>query len=267
MLLLLKLILVPLLVASASVAERRWGPRVAGLLTSFPIVTGPILFFFSMEQGDVFTAEAARGALVALDAVAGAGLANAWASLLSPWWVSLPASWTTFTVCTLALHGRPLTAPWALVAALASFALVGALLPVSRGARSRIARSRWDLPLRTLSAMVVVVSVTGLGRRLGPTLSGAFTPFPVALGVLLAFTHAQQGSSSAIQFMRGFLPGMWSFAVFCFVAALTVIPLGGVGGLVIALAAVVPIQAVVLWWMQRRVALVGNVDDPRPTLP
>ena len=88
-------------------------------------------------------------------------------------------------------------------------------------------------------------------------MSGAFTPFPVALGVLLAFTHAQQGSSSALQFMRGFLPGMWSFAVFCFVAALTVIPLGGVGGLVVALAAVIPIQAVVLWWMQRRVALVG----------
>jgi len=144
-----------------------------------------------------------------------------------------------------------LTAPWALVAALASFALVGVLLPIPRGARSRVARSRWDLPLRTLSAMVVVVSVTGLGRRLGPSLSGAFTPFPVALGVLLAFTHAQQGSSSAIQFMRGFLPGMWSFAVFCFVAALTVVPAGGVGGLLVALAAVLPIQAVALWWMQR----------------
>jgi len=266
-LLLLKLILVPLLVASASVAERRWGPRVAGLLTSFPIVTGPILFFFSMEQGDVFTAEAARGALVALVAVAASGLAYAWASVGTPWWISLPASWATFTVCTLALHGQTLAAPWALVTALASFVLVGALLPIPRGARTRVARSRWDLPLRTLSAMVVVVSVTGLGRRLGPSLSGAFTPFPVALGVLLAFTHAQQGSSSAIQFMRGFLPGMWSFAAFCFVAALTVVPLGGVLGLLVALAAVIPIQAVALWWMQRRVALAGTVDDPRPTLP
>ena len=67
--------------------------------------------------------------------------------------------------------------------------------------------------------------------------------------------------------MRGFLPGMWSFAVFCFVAALTVIPLGGVGGLLIALAVVVPMQAVLLWWMRRRGVLVGNVDGPRPTLP
>src|SRR5262245_12822201 len=109
-------------------AERRWGPRVAGLLTSFPIVTGPVLFFFSMEQGDVFTAEAARGALAALVAVGASGLAYAWASVRTPWWMSLPASWATFAACTLALHGLMLTAPWALVAALASFLLVGVLL-------------------------------------------------------------------------------------------------------------------------------------------
>ncbi|HYB44328.1 MAG TPA: hypothetical protein VEL75_21315, partial [Candidatus Methylomirabilis sp.] len=139
---------------------------------------------------------------------------------------------------------------------------VQSLLPSSRGAGVARARSRWDLPLRTLSAMVVVLTVTGLARRLGPSLSGAFTPFPVALGVLLAFTHAQQGSSSAIQFMRGFMPGMLSFAVFCFVAALAVVPLGGWEGLLLALAAVMPIQAVVFWWMEGPRPPFG-ITDPR----
>ena len=261
MLLILKLVLVPGLVASASLAERRWGPRIAGLLTAFPIVTGPILIFFAIEQGDAFAAEASRGALVALVAVAGSGLAYAWASLRSPWWISLAASWGTFTAITLALRGRALAAPWALVVTLASFMLVRALLPGSRGPRAAIRRSSWDLPLRTLAAMVVVLTVTGLAQRLGPTLSGAFTPFPVALGVLLAFTHAQQGSPSAIQFLRGFLPGMWSFAAFCFVAAVAVVPLGSLAGLLLALAAVMPIQAAVLWRMQRGVAFVTNPQD------
>ena len=266
MLLVLKLILVPGLVVSASLAERRWGPRIAGLLTSFPIVTGPILIFFAIEQGDAFMAEASRGALVALVAVAASGLAYAWVSIRSPWWVSLPVSWGTFTVITLALRGWALAPPWSLGAALASFLMVRALLPASRASGAAPRRSSWDLPLRTLAAMVVVVSVTGLAEQLGPTLSGAFTPFPVALGVLLAFTHAQQGSARAVQFLRGFLPGMWSFAAFCFVAAVAVVPLGSGAGLLLALAAVMPIQAAVLWRMQRGVTLVDRLDAaPRPT--
>jgi hypothetical protein len=260
-LLVLKLLLVPGLVAGASLAERRWGPRVAGLLTSFPIVTGPILLFFAIEQGDPFTAEAARGALVALVAVAASGLAYAWTSLRAAWWTSLAVCWATFVMVTLALRGLDLRPPWALAASLASFMLVRALLPASRGARARIQRSAWDLPLRTFAAMTVVLSVTGLGRRLGPTLSGAFTPFPVALGVLLAFTHAQQGSSSAIQFLRGFLPGMWSFAAFCFVAAVAVVPLGSGTGLPLALAVVMPIQAAVLWRIKRSPSPVDRLEN------
>jgi hypothetical protein len=257
MLLVLKLVLVPALVVSASLAGRRWGPRMAGLLTSFPIVTGPALLFFVMEQGDSFAAEAALGALVALAAVAASGVAYARACLRTPWWISLPASWASFVLVTLALEGRGWAAPWALAVAIASFVLAWALLPATPGAAAPTARSRWDLPLRTLAAMVLVLTVTGLARRLGPALSGAFTPFPVALGVLLAFTHAQQGSSSAIQFMRGFLPGMLSFAVFCFVAALAIVPLGGWLGLLVALLSVFPIQAVALWWMPRE-------PTPRP---
>lgn len=254
MLLILKLLLVPALVVSATVAGRRWGPRVGGLLASFPIVAGPTLFFFAMEQGDAFTAEAARGTLVALVAVAGSGLAYAWTSLGAPWWVSLAVSWASFVLITLALRGAGVAAHWALAVALASFVVARALLPASPGAQARAGRSAWDLPLRTLSAMILVLSVTGLAGRLGPTVSGAFTPFPVALGVLLAFTHAQQGPASAIQFLRGFLPGMWGFAVFCFVAAVAVVPLGGWQGLLLALASVVPIQLAVLWWMQRHAA-------------
>jgi hypothetical protein len=251
MLLVLKLVLVPALIVSASLAGRRWGPLMAGLVASFPLVAGPALLFFAIEQGDAFAAQASRGALVALVAVAGSGVAYAWASLRTPWWVSLTASWASFVVLTLALHARTVTAPWALAAAIASFVLARALLPASRGPHARAEPSAWDLPLRTLSAMLVVLTVTGAARHLGPALSGAFTPFPVTLGVLLAFTHVQQGSASAIRFMRGFLPGMWSFAVFCFVAALAIVPLGGWQGLLLALGCVVPIQAIALWWMRR----------------
>lgn len=252
MIFVLKLVLVPVLVLAVSLAGRRWGPRVSGLLTSLPIVSGPALFFLAVEQGDPFAAEASRAALVALVAVAASGLAYAWASLRTPWWLSLPACWLSFVVVSLALLAGRWSAVAALAAALASFALARALLPALPAPDRPPARAAWDLPLRMLAAMTLVMVVTELAYRLGPNLSGAFTPFPVALSVLLAFSHAQQGPATAIRFLRGFVPGMWSMAVFCFVAALTLAPLGRWAGFLLAVAVVIPAQGLVLWWLGAR---------------
>jgi hypothetical protein len=193
-----------------------------------------------------------------LVAVAVSGLAYAWASLRTPWWLSLPACWLSFLVVSSALLVGRWSALAALVAALASFTLTRALLPASRAPDRPPARTRWDLPLRMLSAMTLVLVVTELAHRLGPDLSGAFTPFPVALSVLLAFTHAQQGPATAIRFLRGFVPGMWSMAVFCFVVALALVPLGQWAGFLLALAAMIPVQGLVLWWMELRRTLPGR---------
>jgi len=252
MLLVLKLVLVPALVASVSLAARRWGPRIAGLLTAFPIVTGPALLFFAIEQGAAFAAEAARGALAALVAVAGAGVAYAWAATRVPWVPSLLASWGAFVALTLPIERARPGAVVALAAAFASFAAVPWLLPrLTGGGGARATPWRWDLPLRMLSAMTLVLTVTELADRLGPQLSGAFTPFPVALTVLLAFTHAREGAVAAVRFLRGFYSGMWSFGVFCFIAAVTMVPLGRWPGLLLACAAVIPVQVVSLWWSER----------------
>ena len=83
----------PLLVVSVSLAARRWGTRIGGLLTGFPIVSGPALFFFAVEQGEAFAAEAARAVVVSLLAVTVFSVVYAWAALRTPWWISLPVSW------------------------------------------------------------------------------------------------------------------------------------------------------------------------------
>jgi hypothetical protein len=251
MLLILKLTLVPMLVVSVTLATRRWGARIGGLLTGFPIVTGPALLFFALEQGAGFASEAARAVLVSLVGVASSSVTYAWAARRTPWWISLPFSWTSFFVVVLLVQRVPVTATAALVLALASIALAQALLPRA-GAHASGARPAWDLPLRMIASMAMVVSVTTLAQRLGPTLSGALTPFPVAVSILLGFSHAQQGSSAAISFVRGFMPGMWSFAVFCFVLSVGIVALGTAMGFAAALATAVPMQAAVLWWMQRR---------------
>jgi len=251
-LLLLKVVLVPALVVIVTLGGRRWGPRVGGFLTSFPIVAGPTLFFFATEQGTAFARDAARATLVALVGVAASGLVYAWASLRLRWWASLVASWASFVLMTLGLNALGWSLPVALIVAIASFFVVRVLLPSPRGERIVGERSAWDLPLRIATSVTVVLVLTSVADRLGPTRSGAFTAFPAALAILLVFTHVQQGAPSVIRFMHGFMPGMWSFALFCFVVALSIVPLGKWLAFALAIASLLPPQAAVLWWVSRR---------------
>ncbi|HBZ07754.1 MAG TPA: hypothetical protein DEP03_15785, partial [Massilia sp.] len=75
----LKLFLVPLLIWLVTLAGRRWGPAVAGWLSAFPIVAGPILLTLTLEQGPSFAASAAEGTLLAVVAILVFSLAYAWA--------------------------------------------------------------------------------------------------------------------------------------------------------------------------------------------
>ena len=65
-LLLVKLLLVPGLIGGITLAGRRWGPAVAGWLSGFPVVTGPILLFVALEQGPQFASTTAAAALAGL---------------------------------------------------------------------------------------------------------------------------------------------------------------------------------------------------------
>lgn len=249
-LLILKLVLSPSLIAAVTLAVRRWGPGIGGWLTGMPMVAGPTLFFIALEQGDAFAALAAGATLVSLIGVGAFALVYARVCAVAAWPQSLLAGVIAFAVAAAALHAIAWNLVVALVVSVASSMVALRLLPAARGRATPATARFWDLPLRMASAVVVLVTVTHFAAWLGPTLSGALTPFPVALAILAVFTHAQQGPASAIRFIRGFLPAMWSFSLFCFVVAVAVVPLGHALGFVVALVLQLTLHGLVLWWMQ-----------------
>ena len=96
--LLFKLLLVPTLIAGITLAGRRWGPAVAGWLSAFPVVAGPILFFIAMEQGATFAADAAVGTLSALPAIVAFGLGYAWKARRFAWAGSLVSAFAAYLI-------------------------------------------------------------------------------------------------------------------------------------------------------------------------
>jgi hypothetical protein len=251
MLLALKVVLVPGLVAGVTLGARRWGPRIGGWLTALPLVAGPTLLFLAIEQGEAFAARAALSTLVGLIGVAAFGVVYGWASLACGWPLSLLAAWAAFVVATVLAQTVAWTPLAALAATLAAFVLAARLLPAERGRPAPLVPPMWDLPLRMAGTLAVVVTVTSVAERLGPALSGAFTPFPVALAVLLVFAHGQEGAPLAIRLLRGFLPAMWGFALFCLVVAVAMVPLGPAPAFVLALTVLMVAHGLVLWRMIR----------------
>jgi len=58
-LLAIKLILTPLLIGASTLAGRRWGPAIGGLIAGLPLTAAPISVFLAFEQGKSFAAESA----------------------------------------------------------------------------------------------------------------------------------------------------------------------------------------------------------------
>src|SRR4051812_18583887 len=94
--LILKLTLAPLLVAGATLAAQKWGPRVGGLLLGLPLTTGPVFLFLAIEHGPHFAAGVAVGILLGLIGLA--AVAYAAASRGTGWVASLASATVAFFV-------------------------------------------------------------------------------------------------------------------------------------------------------------------------
>ncbi len=88
--------------------------------------------------------------------------------------------------------------------------------------------------------------MTGLAASVGPALTGMLTPFPIALSVVCAFTTAQVGHAGVLALLRGVVPGLDGFTVFCFLAAVTIDNLGGLVAFGLATAVAVIIAVVLM---------------------
>ncbi|MDX2053651.1 MAG: hypothetical protein SFV15_14720 [Polyangiaceae bacterium] len=253
-LLLLKVTLAPTLVALAAVLGAKFGQRVAGWLLGFPMVAGPVLWFYAHEQGNLFAAKAAGGAALGVVSLSAFLLTYAWASLRLTWVPCLLLGWAAFALVALPLAAVPAVFhEWwlSLLAAYAALTLTLWGLP-KRVADAPAGTRGQNLLLRMIATAFMVVMLTGLASILGATLSGIFTSFPVATTILVVFAQREAGHDRVLAVCEGFVPSMYSFSGFC--AALSFALLHAPFGLAFGLALVVSLlsQTLVLTWVTRR---------------
>jgi len=227
---LLKLLLVPALILTASLVGNRWGPAVSGWLVSLPFTSAPVIFFLAVEQGDGFASSASVGVILGLASITLFAFAYCWLALRqtgAAWPYPMLLGSGAFFLLTFVFVGIPMPAVAAFVGVVVFLLLAYRWLPRARATSgSHLPVARWEIALRMVAATALVLLITQASTILGPWLSGLLTPFPVYVSVLASSTYRLQGAASAAQLVRGATLGLFTPAVFFLIVSTTIVWLG-----------------------------------------
>jgi len=245
--LLLKVVVTPALIATATLVGRRWGHALSGWLVGLPLTSGPVVLFLALDQGRHFAADASLGVILGVASQAVFALAYVFSGGTTGWPLRLLAGTTGFGAATALFHFARMAAILEPVLVFACLVVAIALMPKGNQPAPRVEMAPpGDLPLRVVVATALVLGLTTVAPYLGSYLSGLLSPFPLYAAILAVFAHRVAGPAAATAVWRGLLFGLFSFLTFFTVLAATLVHLGIVPAFVLAMAAAFSVQAMSL---------------------
>jgi uncharacterized membrane protein (GlpM family) len=249
----LKMLLTALVVVIVSVTVERSGPFFGALIAALPTAAGAAYIILAFEHPPSFIAASAVGsaagaAAVSIFALIYTVLAQRHGVLLSVGLAILV--WFVAAAALRAVAWTPLTA------LMLDVVVFGATVPLSwrfrtSGPPAKFIRSVYDIPVRAISAAIVVVIVTSASYSIGSFASGMFAVFPIVMSCTAVILHLRVGgvaSASMFAHAQIALNGLWlGFLVVHYAVA----PLGVWGafaaGLVMCIA-----WSMLLWLVRAR---------------
>ena len=238
----LKLILAPIIIGSASLAGRKWGPAVSGWIVGMPLTSGPVIFFVALSHESAFAANAALGVLSGGLSLVAYALTYSWLATRFRWPIAIGGSLLVFAVSTVLLQNFtfPLLPIFAMVCAVLLIGL--RLMPkdvVEKESENK--PGAWDIPIRIFIGTSFILLLTGIAPFIGSRLTGLLTTIPLYITILAIFAHRHQGPAAAAHVLRGLLYGMFAFTGFFITLSLLIerVSLGAAFGAAILAALVI----------------------------
>lgn len=219
--LLIKIVMMPVVIGGVTIASKKWGNLVGGMIASMPWIAGPIMLFFTLEQGVAFAVSSVSGVMMGIVGVLAFCFAYIYSAMRSKWYISLLMAYLAFIFTTVSLiffENHVGLDVWFGIVIFLSF--VGMIFfPKLERKESTGQSLKYDIYLRMIIITVFVTLITYLAQLLGPTWSGILTPFPIITAILAAFTHYTQGAYGTSVILRGMLTGFIGFASFLYLQA------------------------------------------------
>lgn len=246
--LLLRIAIPPVLVALMSLAARRWGPTIGGLIMGLPWMTGPVLFFLALDKGTDFAVAACTGVELAVWGMSAFILTYGVASRWAPWPFCIAAALSAYFAT--AHLTQSLNIPLWAAASGGAVSLIACflLLPKPKSAAVPGRLPWWDIPARMIATFCLVAVIMLSADRLGPRLSGIVASYPVILTVIGSFTHQQWGRDAVLRVLRGITLSLLAFVGFFVVIGYALPEYGLVPSFGLAAITAVAISAAFITW-------------------
>ena len=214
MLLLLKLALVPAAILLATLAARRFGHAVSGVLAGFPLIAGPIIAALMVDLQPAQIAGIGAATLAACPAAIAHIVTFAWLSRRLPWWACLCGAALAFLAV-----GSVTTAAW--MPAQASFALAIVapflalmLMPRTRRIVGAVHVPRSEIAIRVAAAFGLAAVILASAEHVPAVISGLLLAWPISGSILPSFTLPVHGHAATVTLLRGFATGLIGFVMF-----------------------------------------------------
>lgn len=247
--LVLKLLLTAAIVVGASVVVERAGPLIGALVVTLPVTVWPAYVFLSLDHDAVYLAASATTGL-AVNAVSAAFMLVyvflAQKRGLTPSLVVAVGCWIALAVFTIS-HA------WSLWGALllnlaAYFACIVLTRRFCDVRVPRVRRQWYELPLRTALVCVLMAVILGFSQWAGPRAIGLLAVYPISTTCTMLILHTRIGGRASAAVIANGLWGMLGIGWGLFVLSLTVLPLGIVAALTLA----VPLAWNLSVWLVRQ---------------
>lgn len=213
--LLVKIIVVPLLLLLVSEISRLYGKFFGAIIAGLPMMTIPITFFITLEQGPEFGAQTALNVLPSVGAVVAYGLAFTHSVRRTPLWCALCLSSAVyFLVAWISTSVLDSYVFWLFLAFVFPPLAIYLLPRLSEKPMMKV-RSRPRIPwLQMLLGASLLLIETAIAALIGPKWSAIILFFPVMSGIVSLFAYLEDGADATVEVYKGAFTGLLGSSVF-----------------------------------------------------
>lgn len=251
------------MVLGLGVVAVRVSPRIAGLLSGYPLGTALALFFIGLEISPAFAVDSAVHTLAGFTATMALG-AGYWLCGRKPGLVGVFSGlggaivfWFAVSAVLAQFDFTRLTGTLCTLVAIIGFTWLFKRIP-DTVATARPAFSWVALGLRALLATLIIFVITGLAHWVPPAWAGTLAAFPVTMLPFLLILHASQGPGPAATVIKHYPMGLGSLLSYALCVSYSYqslgLALGTLAGFVVATLWLWVWLQLQRWWQGRRQA-------------